>query len=146
MGFDIERFINPIDDEFICAICNGVFEQPLQIFPCQHIYCSTCLNQWLESNKSEPTCPQDREVIYESFVKTPRVINNILAKFLIKCQFSGEGCDVVIKLDQLVLHESNCDFSPFIEINCEKCNAIVQRNQLITHKCSKNKLKSCIIL
>jgi hypothetical protein len=58
MGYDIEIFINVIDEEFICAICNGVAEEPLQIFA--NTYCSLCLNQWFESNDYTKTCPEDR--------------------------------------------------------------------------------------
>ncbi len=71
MGYDIERFINVIDEEFICAICKGVLE-PLHIFPCERIYCSLCLNQWFESNDYMKTRPEDRQAIYDSFLKTPR--------------------------------------------------------------------------
>jgi hypothetical protein len=146
MGYDIERFINVIDEEFICAICNGVLEEPLQIFPCEHIYCSLCLNQWFKSNDYTKTCPEDRQVIYDSFLKTPRIISNLLAKMIIKCKFCTSGCDGVIKLEQLASHESKCEYNPFMEIKCEKCNAVVLRNQLISHICDKSKFKLCLIL
>ena len=47
MGYDVTRFTDqPVDGEFLCSICLGVFEDPLQS-PCGHVYCSACIKNWL---------------------------------------------------------------------------------------------------
>ena len=59
IGFDVERFQSPVDDELLCAICKGVFLDPV-IAPCEHVFCSSCINEWLERQN---TCPIDRKEI-----------------------------------------------------------------------------------
>jgi len=49
MGYNINRFKNQdINEEFICSICRDVLENPFVIDPCDHIFCSQCINQWIE--------------------------------------------------------------------------------------------------
>lgn len=46
MGYDVTRFTDQPDGEFLCSICLGVFEDPLQ-GTCGHVYCSVCIKNWL---------------------------------------------------------------------------------------------------
>ena len=59
MGYDVERFESPVDDELLCAICKGVFQDPMMA-PCEHVFCSSCINEWLDRQN---TCPVDRKAI-----------------------------------------------------------------------------------
>lgn len=150
MGYDLDYFIGPVDDELMCPICNGVLEKPLQIFPCEHCYCGDCLRQWFESN-SEKRCPNDREVVYDAFIKAPRVINNFLAKLEMKCNFSDKGCEEILKLEFLETHTSTCLFNPDREMTCHKCGVRVVHSKLDNHKCERRlsqklKRKNCILM
>ena len=31
MGFDVNRFQGPVDEELICPICSGVLQDPVQV-------------------------------------------------------------------------------------------------------------------
>ena len=59
MGFDVVRFESPVDEELLCAICKGVFQDPVMAH-CEHVFCSSCIEEWL---KRQDTCPIDRKVI-----------------------------------------------------------------------------------
>lgn len=43
-------------DEVTCSICFEGIEHPLET-PCHHVFCGTCITQWLVDH---PTCPLDR--------------------------------------------------------------------------------------
>lgn len=84
MGFELTRFIGEIDNEFICSICTPVVENPMQS-TCEHVFCSQCINVWLEQAK---TCPVGRTLLVLENVKpVARYFRNILAKLEIKCDF-----------------------------------------------------------
>ena len=79
MGFDITRFESTVDDELICAICEGVLQNPIQVVSCEHVFCSDCLDQWIAKGKKN--CPLDREAIKGGEdMKAPRIVINLLAK------------------------------------------------------------------
>ena len=70
MGWNIDRFIakESIVDEFICAICTDVVENPVQT-PCQHLFCNECIRRWI--NEGHRTCPEDRQALTVNVLKTP---------------------------------------------------------------------------
>lgn len=37
MGFDVNRFQGPVDEELICPICSGVLQDPVQVLEKNHI-------------------------------------------------------------------------------------------------------------
>lgn len=84
MGYDLVRFIGAIDEEFYCTICTMVLEEPLQS-PCDHLFCSNCIKDWLVVDKS---CPVDRRPLTINSLKPPaRYFLNMLGKLDIKCAF-----------------------------------------------------------
>ena len=81
-----------------CSICMGEVKDVNKIItPCKHIFCNTCLTQWLMSNHSCPMCRKefgkkseeeegedDIELIEEYMVNNPSyvsVINNYIPIF-----------------------------------------------------------------
>ena len=62
MGFDIERFVETVNEGLLCCICRDVLEEPLQS-PCEHAFCSSCIQAWLVA---ECTCPEDRQPLTSS--------------------------------------------------------------------------------
>ena len=62
MGFDIERFVESVNEGLLCCICRDVLEDPLQS-PCEHAFCSSCIQAWLVA---ECTCPEDRQPLTSS--------------------------------------------------------------------------------
>jgi hypothetical protein len=56
-GYDEASFVDPdaVKDAYLCGICSDVLRNPVQ---CKkgHACCGDCLNTWLDSKKTCPTC------------------------------------------------------------------------------------------
>ena len=51
------NLLNYIDDIFKCSICLDDFEEPKMCFHCSKMFCSKCINNWLEQESSDGKCP-----------------------------------------------------------------------------------------
>lgn len=139
MGYELERLVNEIDDEFLCSICTMVLENPMQS-PCEHTFCNDCIKEWLSV---QATCPVDAcELTFNEIKPTPRYFRNMLAKVQIKCTFGKlhpihhpiasiinvlfsepNGCQAIVSLEEVQRHLSKCDFDPNAKVICHKeCN------------------------
>ncbi|UJR07931.1 hypothetical protein I4U23_012214 [Adineta vaga] len=132
MGFDIQRFSNSIDEDFICSICGGVLQDPLQAPSCEHTFCQICIHEWL--SRSE-TCPIDRTPLQlEQLKPIPRILRNLLNRLDIACE--NEGCSTRIKLENLVNHLNECEYSPKKFISCEHgCGMMIFQDDQTNHNC-----------
>jgi tetratricopeptide (TPR) repeat protein len=69
MGFDLSRVIS--DDKhysaFLCKICNNLASLDVLITPCNHPFCRSCLEQWIQEREAGgltcrcPSCKVDLE-------------------------------------------------------------------------------------
>ena len=119
MGYDAVRFVNPVDEEFLCSICLGVFENPVH-GRCGHTYCRTCIIDWITNH--ENTCPLDRISLYpEELVEAPLPLKNLINRLLIKCEYECEGCTHVCMISSYNIHHYNCMFNPKSPMFCDKC-------------------------
>lgn len=58
MGFDSRLFVEPVHEDYLCNICSDVLKKPLQCAN-GHCFCSTCIHEWVASNKKDDLlCPQ----------------------------------------------------------------------------------------
>uniref|UniRef100_A0A7I4YG41 Zinc finger domain containing protein n=1 Tax=Haemonchus contortus TaxID=6289 RepID=A0A7I4YG41_HAECO len=48
-----------VDQQGMCSVCHGEFSSPIKLV-CSHIFCSACIERWLEC---ENTCPNCRAVV-----------------------------------------------------------------------------------
>ncbi|GBM70187.1 E3 ubiquitin-protein ligase NRDP1 [Araneus ventricosus] len=140
MGFDINRFKGEVDEEFICPICSGVLEEPLQAPICEHAFCKACINEWLSRKIS---CPIDREVITTNELKPPpRILRNLLSRLLIMCDNASSGCTAVVKLDQLGIHQQGCEYNPNRPVPCEQdYGFLVPKNEFEDQSCLASELR-----
>jgi len=136
MGYDLDRFEQQVDEEFICPICCMVLEDTVEA-PCQHVFCSGCINQWLDR---ESNCPSCRERVVQSDLRPgPRSLRNLLGKLEIKCDFGREGCRRTVKLEHLAAHIRECDYNPRKMVKCTKgCEMELQSCQMSAHSCVKD--------
>ncbi|GBL97058.1 E3 ubiquitin-protein ligase NRDP1 [Araneus ventricosus] len=133
MGYDIARFQGEVDEELICPICSGVLEDPLQAPICEHVFCKTCINEWLSRQFS---CPIDRGPITRNELKpVPRILRNLLSRLLITCDNTSLGCTAVVKLERLEIHHQGCAHNPNRPVPCERCRLIVPKDELEDHNC-----------
>lgn len=135
MGYDTNRFIGEIDEEFICAICTSVLEKPVQSQKCDHLFCEECIKDWLSRSQ---TCPVDRDLLQDEDLKpATRPLRNLLGKLEIKCNFEFAGCETIVKLEDLEDHVKNCKFNFGIDVPCTECGLAKPQNDSGAHNCIK---------
>lgn len=154
MGWDIGRFVEDVDDEFKCSICLNVLETPVH-GPCGHVFCSSCINTWLESNSRTPsalitqrrritvsgTCPVDRKPLCKDELGEAAIpFRNIISRLKIKCDFESFGCKAIITLGSIKDHVRTCNFNPEEVVQCPNgCSSMFLRRDLVIrpHNCIK---------
>lgn len=126
MGYDTQRFTGNVDEEFICSICHGVLEDPVQIAVCEHSFCKLCITEWLSKQQ---TCPLDRRLLSVKILKPiPRVLKVFLSRVNISCDYAKMGCNEIVKLDALKSHLILCSYK---QIHCKKeCGLLLCRIEL----------------
>ena len=139
MGFETEKFVGTVDDELICPICDLVLENPLQIIECQHVFCSDCITKWIQTGNQ--TCPLDRKIIQKEQLKTPRLVIKFLEKLQVKCDFTSQGCDSIVKLEHLSQHCKQCKFNPNNKTKCPQCGMSMGKEEFKNHNCDDEQLK-----
>ncbi|KAI1291877.1 E3 ubiquitin-protein ligase NRDP1 [Halotydeus destructor] len=137
MGYDLNRFQGDVDEELICAICSGVLEDPVQAPVCEHAFCSECIKEWLNRQR---TCPVDRQpVTCQQLKSAPRILRNLLARLNIACDNSMAGCTSIVKLDVLGSHCNDCEFNPKKPVPCESgCGLVIPKDELAEHNCVRD--------
>lgn len=100
-----------IADNFKCSVCLDIFEAPLELAPCGHIYCFECIRSFFHGSTSSE-CPECRGRVESSEVKQPnRKLLCLLHNLNIKCEFADRGCNAVVKVDNLIAHSRECRFN-----------------------------------
>ena len=118
MGYDTERFTSGLNEEFICAICQEVLEDPMECGTCQTSFCSACINLWLTKNKS---CPNRCEL---NFDRCHKFLRSVLENLILTCSNKPEGCLELVKLGDLKRHESSeCNYR---KVSCSNQGCTVQ--------------------
>ena len=89
-----------MQEELECPVCFEIpRELPIPACPKGHIVCKTC-------RKNVETCPTCRADFRPGGVNIP--VGAMIQKIPHKCKFSRYGCDVQMKLEDLVQHEKRC--------------------------------------
>lgn len=137
MGYEIERFVNrPVDAEYLCSICFGVFEQPVH-GPCGHTFCSKCIDNWIPQSTNINSCPLDKRPLHKKdLVAVSIPFRNLLGRLDIKCDFEASGCTNVCPMHDLPEHVRACPFNPDGEMTCDQgCELTFLRRDRDSHKC-----------
>ncbi|XP_064641043.1 RING finger protein 151-like [Lineus longissimus] len=129
MGYDIERFVQPINEGLLCSICRDVLKDPVQA-PCEHVYCSACIQEWLIH---ENNCPEDRRHLWGSDLRPLfRYMRNDLEKLQIRCQNHRADCPHVCSLGSVEAHETECGYV-VVKCPCEGCDKSFSRRSRDDH-------------
>ncbi|PAA65648.1 hypothetical protein BOX15_Mlig027397g1 [Macrostomum lignano] len=127
MGFDVDRFEEEVNEGLLCAICHDVLEDAVQA-PCEHAFCSACIQAWLLEDNS---CPVDRQILLASELRQlHRYMRNDLNNLQIRCQYWQHGCREKVPLETLHQHESACPSEP---MRCPACRADTSRGEMARH-------------
>jgi hypothetical protein len=134
MGYDIFRFIKgSVKEEYLCIICHDVLKEPKMIDKCEHIFCGSCISEWISC---QGICPIDRQSIKVEELREPiRSFKSLLGGLLISCDFASFGCNEFVKLDELEIHVTNCERNPkdMAQVECV-CGLLIVKKELQIHQ------------
>jgi hypothetical protein len=139
-GYATTRFRSTIDEGFVCCICLGVLQDPMQCENNEHYFCSGCIKKHLE--KTSHSCPvcQD-ELTVETLRKAPRIIADCVSRYKISCDHAARGCDAVVEIGALQAHVQDCDFMP-VSCSNEGCDEVVSKRDVKQHELDLCRLKT----
>uniref|UniRef100_A0A674K683 RING-type domain-containing protein n=1 Tax=Terrapene triunguis TaxID=2587831 RepID=A0A674K683_9SAUR len=106
MGFDLDRFAEPVDPDLKCKLCSKVLEEPLST-PCGHVFCAGCLLPWAVQRR---LCPLQCQPISAKELHQVLPLRSLIQKLEIKCDYSPRGCGRTVRLHQLAAH--SCEHRP----------------------------------
>ena len=78
-----------IDDELQCAICTQPYNSPVSLH-CNHIFCQSCINTWINQNSSCPICRQQYGSECTLTEVTDRALCAQLDTLLVRCRRCGK--------------------------------------------------------
>lgn len=116
-GYEKDRFINLVFDNFDCLICLEVIRDPMECGTCGKLFCKLCISDWINKNsgtKCPNRCTGDITPIKSAALK--KMYNNLD----IKC--SNPKCGKAVKLFDLLAHEEMC-----LKVKCwnyENCDKV----------------------
>lgn len=139
MGYDPDRFVSVINDNMICAICEEVYEDPMECGVCETNFCSSCITLWQQKSA---LCPNRCELKLQ---KSHKFFRSMLESLLITCSNKVQGCSEIFKLESIKYHEEKeCKYR---RVNCknEGCDAMFMYLDLELHenKCQM-RIVSCL--
>lgn len=139
MGYDLEEFVNSVNEELICSVCQGVFKEPM-ITPCDHTFCDECIRIAVQTIKA---CPMDRIRLRVCNLKpASRTVKNIINGLEVRCQFYQEGCTKTSTLESLHWHVESCEYNPELRFPCRTwCRRMMSKRELFEHNCQEELLK-----
>ena len=130
-GYEEDRFEFPVSENFKCAICLNVLNNPKSCRNNQHYFCFGCIGQHLENSHTCPECMD--ELNPATLVEPPRVLLNCILELRIKCGYSDRGCPQHIQLGRLQSHVDQCGFAP-AKCGNEGCGADVNKCEKVRHE------------
>ena len=130
-GYEDSRFEKDVDENFHCSICYNVLKEPRTCRNNDHIFCLACISQHLKVNSQ--TCPECNEHLSVDTLRRSRVVNNILSKLKINCDYASRGCPEFICLEDLETHVVNCGYAPVLCSNAE-CGMEINKQDKVHHE------------
>jgi len=115
----------------VCAICTELVKDPVSLRPCQHMFCTSCIQGVVANaaaNDLEIICPICR-IQFSSpndLVQPSRIERQVLGRLLMICPH--DGCQEQITYDQYDTHIVQC------QNMCEHCNQEYLRSDKDEHE------------
>ena len=130
-GYEVSRFEKDVNENFHCSICYNVLKEPRTCRNNDHIFCLACVSQHLKVNSQ--TCPECNEHLSVDTLRRPRVVNNMLSKLKINCDYASRGCPEFTCLEDLETHVVNCGYAPVLCSNAE-CGMEINKQDKVHHE------------
>ncbi len=140
-GYEISRFQKDVDENLHCSICYNVLKEPRTCRNNDHVFCLACISEHLRVNSQ--TCPECNEHLSVDTLRRPRVLNNILSKLKINCDYASRGCSEFICVEDLKTHVATCGFAPVL-CSIEQCGMEINKQEMVHHEtevCRYRKVK-----
>lgn len=133
MGIPSCRFVSDQHEQFICAICLDVSDNPVVTKECEHIFCASCINS-TELIRC-PACNQELESAAGNSEAT-RVISGLLRRvyYNMKLRCLNPTCDTVLLISDYENHDASCPITFDI---CNDCEFKQRRSPDNNHSCVK---------
>ncbi|XP_046841753.1 E3 ubiquitin-protein ligase NRDP1-like [Xenia sp. Carnegie-2017] len=141
-GYDESRFKTAVDENFRCAICLNVVKDARMCKHNEHIFCRSCIKEHLRVNAQR--CPQCQNNLTVATLLPARIINNMISKLEINCDYAIRGCKEFTNVEDLERHVQNCGFAPVLCSN-ERCGKEINKRDKIKHEtelCEHRKIPS----
>ena len=141
-GYDESRFEKDVDENFHCSICYNVLKEPRTCRNNEHIFCLACISQHLKVNSE--TCPECSEHLSVDTLRRLRVMDNMLSKLKINCDYASRGCPEFTCLEGLETHVVNCGYAPVLCSNAE-CGIEINKQDKVHHEtgCCEHRRVTC---
>lgn len=156
---DVSDFLAPVDDNFLCTICQSVMVSPSACSQ-GHQFCRECIETRLQET---PTCPERCGDLAIGSLTTVRSVENLINKLQVRCchadladgpspgpqnfrcrsrahlassKGAKAGCEWVGSVQERVTHlQVECTYSE-AACSCAGCDAKVLRFELAEHEAS----------
>ena len=112
----------------ICLSVPNIFcrDSPAECKRCSQVFCAKCVELIA---KSDAKCPNCRE--YLQVRKMNKYLKYILSNLKLRCRLYENGCPVALPLEELIEHESRCEFE---SVQCPKeCGEVLLKKNLPAH-------------
>ena len=108
MGFQLELFVEPIEESLKCDLCNAVYRDPC-ITSCGHVFCESCLREWLTNRTS---CPSGcKQISIENDTTRLLPLQILVERLRTRCANFSHGCEVVTTVAEMLAHLEVCDYT-----------------------------------
>ncbi|KAH7945260.1 hypothetical protein HPB49_008728 [Dermacentor silvarum] len=98
-AYSVENFEPSPPQELVCTVCRGVYRDPVEC-PCRHVFCSTCIRDWLGRDMSpgSHSCPIcRREISMSQVVPVVPLVTNMIARLTVRCPNRDTGCTAKVR-------------------------------------------------
>ncbi|KAL4455349.1 hypothetical protein ABPG74_012501 [Tetrahymena malaccensis] len=88
-----------------CAICMHIYQNPIACGNCLNHFCTVCIREWLVRHPNTcPLCKNFREM------RCVPMLKNMLDKLMFFCTNKKNGCEEIIRYEQVIKHEESCEY------------------------------------
>ena len=113
MGLPRDLFLQPVDDELICAVCMDVLDNPASACSESHMFCKACLETCVQADNR---CPLDRKKL-ASELRLVRPVGNMIGKLAMRCPQHEAGCAWTGSASEHAQHSDQACL--FVRVPCE---------------------------
>ena len=97
-----------IPDDLKCSICLEVPLRP-NITPCDHLFCDTCLQRALVTQRSCPNCRSSCEIFDTKRLKNGSLLHRIWSSIQVKCSNHEGNCPWRGSIGDYIKHAEECE-------------------------------------